>query len=825
MSNLMLDVRYALRMMLRSPGLTAVLVVTLALGIGASTTIFSVVNSVLLKPLPYKDPDRIVRVYTEFISANGLPKFWMSNPEYDDLQKACRTCDGIAAWANGSAVISGGDRPIRVDAAWSTQSLADVLGVKPMLGRWWDPSEDLPGADLTVVVIGYDVWQRAFSGDPTIIGAKITVDAIPVTVIGVMPPGFDFLGRQEAWVPLHMNPAEDQRGSHSLSVIARIKPGESLASMRAEFAALVAEWGKTDSNARHMLSTAEHPLLAVPFQADLVGGIATSLWLLQGAVLFVLLISVVNIANLLLARSEARNREVAIRHALGANRRRLMRQFITESILLGLFGGALGVLVSVWSVDAIAALIPRSAPRVDEIQLDASAVIFAAACAVGAALLFGMAPILHARKSDLHTALKDGSNRMTGTRARLRVRRSLVIVEIVLAVVLVASCIVMVRSFLKLQQVQLGFDPKNMMTFGIELPEPTYPGTTPDTFWRRAEAGLKEVAGVKGVTVVGGVPPNRRLNANSFSIPGRVQEKGQRPLNTDFWQRITPGGLELLGVKLVRGRFFTESDTLEAPSVMLVNESWANAFFPGEDPIGKAVHISGTGGGPTQTIVGVYADMKTQGIEKPAGTEIIIPVAQFQKLNWRRPTPRAPGIASFMVRTTGDPNTVLPGIQAKLAEIDPTIPLFAVRTMDDLLWEAVARPRFLAVILSCFAGLALLLAAVGIYGVMSHTVAQRTHEIGLRVALGAQPRQVALMVLRQASTLVVIGVVIGIVLSVAIEIALGKPLHALFYGERLASPPMLAIVAVGVTAAAVLATWIPVRRATRVEPTVALRSE
>jgi putative ABC transport system permease protein len=825
MSNLWLDLRFALRMMLRAPGLTAVLVVTLALGIGASTTIFSVVSSVLLKPLPYKDPDRIIRVYTEFISANGLPKFWMSNPEYADLEKACRTCDGLAAWSNGSAVISGGDRPIRVDAAWSTQSLGDLVGVKPMLGRWWDKSEDRPGAALTVV-LGYDVWQRAFNGDPAIVGTKITVDAIPTTIIGVMPKGFDFLGRQEAWVPLHMDAGEHNRGSHNLSVIARIKPGESLASMRAEFAALVAEWGKTDTNARHMLSTAEHPLLAVPFQADLVGGIATSLWMLQGAVLFVLLISVVNIANLLLARSEARNREVAIRHALGANRRRLMRQFITESVFLGLIGGALGVLVSVWSVDAIAALIPRSAPRVDEIQLDARAVIFAAACALGAALLFGMAPILHARKTDVHSGLKDGSNRMTGTRARLRVRRALVIVEIVLAVVLVASCIVMVRSFLKLQRVELGFDPKNMMTFGIELPEPSYPGTTPDVFWRRAEAGLREVAGVKGVTVVAAPPPDRRLNANSFSIPGRVQQKGQRPLTTDFWQRITPGGLEMLGVKLVRGRFFTEADTLEAPSVMLVNESWAKAFFPGEDPIGKVVHISGDGtAGPTQTIVGVYADMKTRGVEKPAGTEIIIPAAQYQKLGRVGAPPRSPGIASFMIRTVGDPSAVLPGIQAKIAEIDPTLPMFAVHSMDELLWEAVARPRFLAVILSCFAGLALLLAAVGIYGVMSHTVAQRTHEIGLRIALGAQPKQVALMVLKQAGLLVVIGVALGIVLSVAIEIALGKALDALFYGEHLASPPMLAIVAVGVTFAAILATWIPVRRATRVEPTVALRSE
>jgi putative ABC transport system permease protein len=830
MSNLWLDIRYALRMMMRSPGLTTVLVVTLALGIGASTTIFSVVSSVLLKPLPYEQPDKLVRVYTEFLGPNGLPKFWMSNPEYDDLRRQCRTCGTIAGWSNGSAVIAGGDRPVRVDAAWSTQSLGRVLGVKPLLGRWWDESEDLPGADLTVVVLGYDVWQRAFNGDPGIIGAKVTVDAIPVTVIGVMPKGFDFLGRQEAWVPLGMEVDEKNRGGHSLSVIARLPEGGSLSAMRAELDALVAEWGKTDGPGRHMLNAKEHPMLAVPFQADLVGGIATSLWLLQGAVLFVLLIAIVNIANLLLARSEARNREVAIRHALGANRRRLIRQFITESVLLGLVGGALGVLVSVWAVDAIAALIPKSAPRVNEIGLDFRAITFATACAIGAALLFGLAPILHARKTDVHSSLKDGSNRMTGTKARLRVRRALVIVEIVLAVVLVASCIVMVRSFLKLQTVELGFDPENVLTFGIELPEKTYPDMAPDVFWRRAESELRAVAGVRGVAILRDLPPNRRLNANSFSIPGRTQQEGQRPLNTDFWQAMNAGGLEVIGAKVIKGRTILPSDTLDSPQVLVVNEAWAKAFFPGEDPIGKRVRISGAGPdgdkAPEQTVVGVVADLKTTGVDKPAGTEVFMPLAQTPRITgWRRPTLRAPGIAFFAIRTVGNPDAVLPGVQAKLAEIDPTLPLFQVRTMNDVMWEANARPRFLAVILSCFAGLALLLAAVGIYGVMSHTVLQRTHEIGLRVALGAQPSQVARLVLKQAGMLVLVGVAVGIGVSIALEIALGKPLHALFYGQRLAEPMLLGTVAIGVTVAAILATWIPVRRATRVQPTVALRSE
>jgi putative ABC transport system permease protein len=578
-----------------------------------------------------------------------------------------------------------------------------------------------------------------------------------------------------------------------------------------------------------MLSHKDHPLLAVPFHEDVTGGIATSLWLLQGAVLFVLLISIVNIANLLLARSEARNREVAIRHALGANRRRLIRQFITESVLLGAFGGALGVLVSVWSVDAITTLIPKNAPRLNEIQLDGSAVIFAAACAIGAALLFGLAPILHARKTDVHSSLKDGGGRMTGSRTRLRVRRALVIAEIVLAVMLVVGCVVMVRSFMKLQQVDLGFDPSNTLTFGIELPEKTYADRTPEVFWKRAHDELEQVAGVRGVAVLRDLYPNRLLIANSFSIPGRPEKEGGRPINTDHWQVVTPGALELMGTKLLRGRYILPSDTFESPGVLVVNESWANAFFPGEDPIGKRVKINSWKDDPKaveQTVVGVVADLKTKGLDQAPGTEVFIPLYQYAQLSWRTPDkPRSPGIMFLAIKTVGDPNKVLPGVQAKIAEIDPTLPLFQVRTLDNILWEAVARPRFLAVILTCFAALALLLAAVGIYGVMSHTVQQRTHEIGLRVALGAQPKQVALMVLKQAGKLVLLGVVVGIGLSIGLEYALGKPLHALFYGERLAEPVLLALVGLGVTASAILATWIPVRRATRVEPTVALRSE
>jgi putative ABC transport system permease protein len=458
MGSLWLDIRYALRMMVKTPALTAVLAITLSLGIGASTTIFSVVNSIVLQPLPYERPEQLVRIYTEFHSQLKLERFWVSPPEYYELSKACRSCASVAAWRDGTASLAGGDRPVRVQAASVTHTLLPLLGVRPQLGRWFDEAEDRPG-DPTAIVLGHEIWKRAFNGDPSIVGRKVQLDAIPVTVVGVMPPGFDFLDRREVYVPLGFdwstNP--NRRGSHIFNVIARLQPGVTITTLRDELGALAKAWKEQAAPNTHSLSpydplTPSHPIIARPFQADLIGGLSTTLWLLQGAVLLVLLISIVNVANLLLARSETRTREVAVRHALGASRRRLMRQFVTESLLLGVLGGALGIVVAVWAVDGVTALIPSSAPRASEITLDSTAVAFAVACSIFAALLFGIAPILHARRTDLYGALKDGSPRMTGSKARLRARRALVIAEIALAVVLVIGCSVMVRSFVKLQQ-------------------------------------------------------------------------------------------------------------------------------------------------------------------------------------------------------------------------------------------------------------------------------------------------------------------------------------------------------------------------------------
>jgi putative ABC transport system permease protein len=505
----------------------------------------------------------------------------------------------------------------------------------------------------------------------------------------------------------------------------------------------------------------------------------------------------------------------------------LFRQFVTESLLLGVLGGGLGILVAVWAVDGVTALIPKSAPRASEITLDGMAVVFAVACSIGAALLFGIAPILHARKTDVYGALNDGSPRMTGGKARLRARRALVIAEIALAVVLVVGCTVMVRSFLKLQHVELGMKPDHVLSFEVELPQKTYPGGTGDVFWGRLQDRLRALPGVVSAGYLDGMPPARPINANDMEFPDRPKDYGPyaKPWNIDYWQVIGDGSLATIGARVVQGRDITATDTAEAPPVVLVNETFARAFWPGEDPLGKRIIIDAMpdpAKTKVQTVVGIVADIKQAGIDQPAGTEVFIPWRQYAVLEGG---PQSINSMFAVVRTSGDPRDLVPSVHRIMADLDPALPISQLRTMDDVLWEAVARPRFLTFLLVAFAGIALLLAAVGIYGVMAHTVAQRTHEIGLRVALGAQPSHVRAMVLRQAAALVAGGVALGLGAAVALQFLVGRSMRVMFYGEELSQPVLLVAVGIAVTATALLASWVPARRATLVQPTVALRSE
>jgi putative ABC transport system permease protein len=819
MTALWLDIRYALRMMIRTPGLTAVLLATLAIGIGAATTIFSVVDTMLLRPLPYDRAEQLVRIYTELAGKTVYRDFPLAPAEYLDVARDCRSCARVAAWENTSAALAGGDRPVAVRAARASHELLPLLGVRPLLGRWFDAGEDRPG-DPTAIVLGYDVWQRAFGGERTIIGRSILLDAMPVTVVGVMPRGFDFFDRIEAWIPLRLDPALPRRGDHYLRVVARLAPGATLDALDAELAALLPRWA-TAFQPDDPPPSASHPVYGRPLQADIIKLVATPVWLLQGAVMLVLVISIVNVANLLITRAEARTREIAVRHALGASRGRLVRQLITESLVLSVLGGGLGVLAAVWGVDGVLAITPAGAPRYGEIELSGAAVVFAAGCAVASALAFGTAPILHARRTDLHGALKDSSSRMAGSRAGSRFRSGLVIAEIALAIPLVIGCTTMVRGFLRSQRVDPGFATDHLLTFGLALPRAAYPGTTADAFWHRLEDRIRGLAGVRHVALLDGMPIISGDQIWQFEITGRPQPPGEPLLLVDQARVVSADAFATLGARIVAGRGLSPADAAGTPEVVVVNQGFAARYFPGEDPLGKQLGLSVGPRLMPHTIVGVFADLR-QRVDQPPGTELMVPLGQYAQ---HFEPPRAQRSLVVAIRTDGDPAALTPAVERAVTELDPALPLMEVRTMDDGMWEANARGRIVAQFLSAFAVLALVLAAVGIYGVIAHGVAQRTPEIGLRVALGAQPAQVRAMVLRQAVPLVAAGLALGLGSAVAIDQALGAAAGELFYGERLVQPVLCAAVALAVTATALAATWIPVRRATRIEPTVALRNE
>ena len=820
MKALLQDLRYACRLLLRSPGFTLLAAFTLALGIGANAAIFSVANSVLLKPLPYRDSGKLMIVYSQFPSM-GFDRFWVDPMEFTEYGRWNQSFQSLGAYVTGDVNITGRDEPVRAHAAIATAGIFQALGVKAEKGRYYSPAEDLPNTEK-VVVLSDGLWRRAFGGDPQIVGRRIQVDGTDRTVLGIMPPGFT-LGNEriEAWVPLALDPAKPgNHGNHYLYLVGRLKPDVSLSQARQEMSGLVARW-KKEVPKSHTPDPQRHPMIIQPLLDDLVGAIRPKIQLLLGAVGLVLLIACVNVANLLLARAEARQKEVSVRTALGAPRSRLVRQFLTESVVLALLGGALGLVLAFLGVKAIVAANLDSIPRVDEIHLDGRSVLFTLAVSMLTGLLFGLAPALHARAGTFLASLREGGQRTTAGASRQWLRRVLVVVEIAFAATLVIGGGLLIRSFWLLQQVNPGFEPAGVLSLQVSLPRSTY--SKPEQvlgFYQRLLDQVSHLPGVASAAAVSGLPPNRPVDANDIELESIPQTPDGPIQNADYWQFVTRDYFKTLGIRIVEGRAFQPVDARGSTGVVVINQAMAKLFWPGKSPLGQRLRAP-SGPPPSEplpwlTIVGVAADVKQGGLDHKTGTEIYFLNDQAQETVGG--TPRT---MYLVAKTARDPMSLADGVRSEVRRLDPTLPVAEVRPMTQVVYASVAQPRFVASLVLIFAVVALTLAAVGTYGVLAYMVELRTQEIGVRMALGAQAVQVLQMVLAQGAWLVGAGLFLG----VAGALALRRALASVLFGVAPTDPGIFATVLLVLSLVGLLACYLPAQRAMRVNPLVALRRD
>ncbi|HEV2854057.1 MAG TPA: ABC transporter permease [Thermoanaerobaculia bacterium] len=808
------DLRYACRLLLRSPGFTLLAAVTLALGIGANAAIFSVADSVLLKPLPYRDSGRLMIVYSQFPTM-GFNRFWVDPVEFTEYSRWNRSFESLGAYVTGAVNVAGQGEPVRADAAYATAGLFQALGVDAEIGRYYSPAEDLPNTEA-VVVLSDGLWRRAFGADRSVIGRRIKVDGVDRTVIGVMPPGFTIDNeRIEAWIPLALDPNKPgNRGNHYLYLVGRLKDGVSLAQARSEINDLIARW-KRELPKEHTPDPEKHRLVVQPLLDDLVGSVRPKIRLLMGAVGLVLLIACVNVANLLLARAEARQKEIAVRTALGAARSRLLRQFLTESVVLALLGGVLGLFLAWAGVKAIVAANLESLPRVDEIGLDWRSALFTFAVSLLTGMLFGLAPALHARAGSFFASLKEGSQRTTAGSGRQWLRRVLVVVEVAFSAMLVIGGGLLIRSFWLLQQVDPGFNPDGVLSLQVSLPDASYSKPEQATgFYQRLMVQASRIPGVESAAAMSGLPPNRPVNANDMEFEGLPRTPDSPPQNVDYWQFVTRDYFKTMSIRLVEGRLFEPRDARGSTPVIVVNQALAKLFYPNQSAIGRRIRASDDA--PWLSIVGVVADVKQGGLDQKTGTEVYFLHDQAQEA-----VGGVPGTMYLILRTKKDPVSLVPAVRSEIRRLDPTLPIADVRPMSEVVHSSVAQPRFVAFLVFIFSLVALTLAAVGTYGVLAYMVELRTREIGVRMALGAQAKQVLRMVLAQGAWLVGIGLIAG----VAFAILLRRVLASVLFGVAPTDPVIFGSVFLFLAGVGLLACYLPARRATRVDPLVALRQE
>ena len=807
MQTLWQDLRYGARMLMKRPGFTLIAVVTLALGIGANTAIFSVVNGVLLRPLPYKEPDRLVMVWGS-VRPRGLKRAWISPPNFFDFREQNQAFEKVSALLEWGPTLTEAGEPERLTGAQVSHDFFSVLGIEPILGRAFLAPEDRPNVER-VVVLGAGLWQRRFGADPGVIGKKLTLDGNLYTVVGVMPAGFNFPDQAELWKPLRIGPTTVGRGSAMLRLIARLKPGVTLEQADADMNTVAGRLEKAYPEANTGRGVA-----LVPLHEQVVGEVRQALLVLLGAVGQVLLIACANVANLLLARAKSREKEIAIRTALGARRGQIIRQLLTESLLLAIAGGGFGLLLAVNGADLLKSISPANIPRLENVAIDQRVLGFTLVSAVLTGVIFGIIPALQSSRPNLNQVLKEGSKGGAGGTSRGRVRSLLVVTEIALALMLMIGAGLLTKSFSRLLQVNPGYNSAQVMTAGISLPGRRYQTDQQvDAFYKQLLERLESVPGVQSAAIAVSRPLEPMDNFfGSLNFVGRPEPPSGEHLRVRM-NTISPDYFRTLGTTLVKGRFFSERDDEAAPAVAIVNATFVRRYLPEENPLGKQItfglQFDSRAPRPAE-IVGVVDDMKRDGLRSEPEPEVFVAHHQASY----------PAM-SLVIRTAVNPMSIVGAVRRELAAIDKDVPLYQVTTMDDLLTKAVGEPRFLMFLISGFATVALILAAVGGYGVTAYAVTERTREIGIRMALGAQVSDVFRLVVKQGMILALAGVGVGL----AAAFALTRVMKGLLFGVNAADLPTFTLVALLLATVALLACWIPARRATKVDPLTALRSE
>ncbi len=799
------DLRYGARTLLKNPGFTLIAVVTLALGIGANTAIFSVVNGVLLSALPYPQAEQLMMVWLDN-RRQGIRDDITSYPNFQDWRSQNKTFQGMAGVRTLNVNLTGVGEPEQISAATVSVDFFSLIGVNPAQGRGFTAEEEQPGKDK-VVVLSHGLWQRRFGGDAGILNRTISLNGETHTVVGVMPPGFQFPREVELWGPLA--PGERTRaarGSFWLPVMGRLKPGVTQAQAQADMDLI----GRQLEQQYPDINTG-YGVNVVPLIEQTVGNIRRSLLVLLGAVAFVLLIACANVANLLLARGAARQREIAVRAALGAGRWRLARQLLTESALLAIVGGALGVLLAWWGLQLLLDLNPANIPRLENIRLDGAALGFTLGVSLLTGLIFGLVPALQTSQQELGETLKEGGRSGSGAPRAQRIRSAFIVAEVALTLALLIGAGLLIRSFWRLQEVNPGFRTDHLLALRLSLPRTKYPeGAQVVSFYQRLQERLSALPGVESASATSGILLPKLANSGTFTIENKPQDPQEQRLELPV-DAAQPNYFQTMGVQLLSGRAFTDQDARDKPRVAIVNETFVNRYLPNEDPVGRRFTFGDDGANAQWiTIVGVARDTKRQGLDAPIRIESWLPHAQAPSRSMQ-----------VVLRTTGDPLALSQATREAVWSLDRDLPIPRIESLEQIMADHVAQRRLNMLLLALFALVALVLAAVGIYGVMSYVVTQRTHEIGVRVALGAQTRDVLRLVVGQGMALALAGVVIGLVAT----FALTRLMASLLFGVSATDPITFAAIAALLIGVALVACWIPARRAAKVDPMVALRCD